>query len=328
MAKDTAILAADPEGVGPASHLISIFDPSDVGQALHDNGWSNSEAIQLLVDIARDAANNTARERMTAIKLVEDKAEKSLTLAGIIRRVSLEAQQNDGKTKKTLTAEGLQLIKEGAARTLSTLQLLEAGSQTPELIEVDQDDSRTRSDVQAPKHVHSRTVHVPDDNGPTGTGDGRSESGPCLNNGTHGPERTSSAYPTGTGQDDDKGSIQGTNDERGERTSVEPERGIPSSSLGTENQECGLKVRPDFGGTDRPARRTTPYTPGEARRRATGIGRLQGEDGPAGPTEVPPTIADGRPADGDPDTRGPRIAARYLPAALAATGFPGDSTAT
>ena len=85
----------------------------------------------------RMAANNTARERMAAIKFIEDKAEKSLTLAGVIQRVSIEALQDDGQTKKKLTAEGLQLIKDGAARTLSTLELLEAGSQTRDMIDVD-----------------------------------------------------------------------------------------------------------------------------------------------------------------------------------------------
>ncbi len=129
MAKDTAILTRDPDGIGPAQHLTNIFDPGDAGQALHDSGWSNSEVFELLMDIARDAANNTARERMAAMKFIEDKAEKALTLSGVIRRVSLTAQQDDGKTKKTLTADSLQLIKEGAARTLSTLELLEAGNQ-------------------------------------------------------------------------------------------------------------------------------------------------------------------------------------------------------
>ena len=66
VARDTEILRIDPEGVGPAARLIEMFDPANVGQAFHDHGWNSTEAIEVLTEIARDAANNTARERMAA----------------------------------------------------------------------------------------------------------------------------------------------------------------------------------------------------------------------------------------------------------------------
>ena len=343
MTKDISVLTTDPEGLGPAKHLISIFDPSNVGKALDDNGWNNSEAVQILTEIARDTVNNSARERMAAVKMLEDKSEKSLTLAGIIRRVSLEALQEGDGTKRKLTAEGLQIIKEGSARTLSTLELLEAAGQTQNIIDVDAEESSTheqRTNVDVPpsggtkcnsEHTGTSSPGRTGGGGVSGSGRGRTGSGPEP--GLHEGERPGPTYPQSP-PGHNQTTIGGTENERSTRPTVKHERSIPSSSPGS----YSIKPEREYGEDNRTPlpigagtvpspstvpRRTTPYTPGEARRRsiATSLSTTGSDD-----TSPTPDISTPRASDGSDDTRSntPHISARFLSPADAAHGFPGD----
>ncbi len=345
MTKDISVLRTDPEGLGPAKHLISIFDPSDVGKALYDNGWNNSEAVQILTEIARDTMNNSARERMAAVKMLEDKSEKSLTLAGIIRRVSMEALQEGDGTKKKLTAEGLQIIKDGSARTLSTLELLEAAGQTQNIIDVDAEESstnerRTNGDVLSSGGIQCSSEHLgtssPNHTGGSGSsGSGRGRTGSGPEPGLHELERPQPTNPQSS-PSDNQTTIGGTEDERSTRPTVEPGRGIPSSGTGNhriqpereygEDNRAPLPIGAGPGPSrNSTPRRTTPYTPGEARRRATAASKsIPGSDD----TSPTPDISTPRASDGSADARSstPHISARFLSPTDAAAGFPGDES--
>jgi hypothetical protein len=63
--------------------LLAFFTVEGVGTAVRESGFSATEAIQILVDVARNAGK--ARDRMAAVKLLEEKFERTLRLNRILQ---------------------------------------------------------------------------------------------------------------------------------------------------------------------------------------------------------------------------------------------------
>lgn len=314
------IRAVDPEGVGPI-RLLDFFSPDAVSEAMAEANWDAQEMIEQLAEIARDATNNTARERMAAMKMLTDQGKEALVLHGHIRKITAEATQEEGGIKKTLTADSLELLRAGSARMMTTLELLAAGQSTPEIIDVDTDGEtplsllkEDSSDSTTGRDVQSGVVG----RGPGGAGGGI-RGGPVQGSPVHGSERPDSTSSQASPQGDNKEAIKGAKDNEQKGIPNSTGSGRPSQGPGGPNgghqrehreagqhsntghcSETGAKDPPDSNPPGGVAPRTTPYTPGSARRRARRASTSDSDNGsPTG--GVPEDVGTTRPADGADD---------------------------
>lgn len=285
------------------SKLLGFFDPESIAAAFEENQWDTSEMIRQLTSIALNAQENTARERMAAMKMLQDQGKEALQLHGHIRRIEMTAEREQDGVKETLTAEGMQLLKEGTQRTLSTIDMLEAAEHVTELIDLEpKDDNGHTTDAAVPTRKPDDQLRLPDstggsssDGGSTGRdGDGCASEHVSDVTQLHGSEWTSTSDTESADEGNDTRPIGGTDYERESRTTEQPGGGLPSGSIGEPSGGHSVDVEAvDPGST----RRTTPYTPGESRRRATARARAPVATDATGP----PTLGDTRQPDGGSD---------------------------
>ncbi len=306
------VRSVDPDRVGPTSRLMEFFSPGAIAEAMEDAEWTSAEMIEQLAGIARDAANNSSRERMAAMKMLSDQGREALSLHGVIRNITTEAVAERDGVKTTLTAEGLKLLEAGSARTMSTLELLAASQNTSKIIDVEPlEESHERGDVEShgPDGASPDFSTNPESGGDSSDRSGarRRDSNHCIKSGEvaslHGSERPDQTSTASGPKDDDESSTRGAEDERISRTSIQP-GGSQSSTQpggsGGQHQQQHREAGRCHGTIHAETGRRTPYTPGEARRAAT----RAAETGPE-QCGSQPSDGDTRPPDGASDNATP-----------------------
>lgn len=294
---------------GGSGGLTSFFIPGEIDAAFRENEWAVAEMVEVLTNIVRctdvktinkkdgtviEEPVTTARERMAAITMLDRKAKEAMVLGGLIQtdRLTLKKTAEDG-TEAEYSVEGKRIAGDSSARLKSTLELLTAAShsQSDEIIDIVEEeetvDDTGNGSCDAATGIDGRISSGRPERGLRGSepgdvgGEGSSELAPV-----HGEERTDSADPPGT-EDNDQGTASGASNERGAGLPEQSGRsgedeavgdpggqhrgGHPTDSVSPPqpNNECstGTPVVRDLGVPDRglpggvPTRR--PIIPGE-----------------------------------------------------------------
>jgi hypothetical protein len=100
----------------PVAELLGFIDPLEIGKSLAASGWSLTDEISALVDLARDAPN--PRVRLQAITHLRRIVTESLVLSGHVRRVTME--DNDGTRRASITTSQTARALEAAHAGLLT----------------------------------------------------------------------------------------------------------------------------------------------------------------------------------------------------------------
>lgn len=234
--------------VGGEAAISSFFIPGEIGRAFDANEFTINEYVRTLVEIVRDP-ETPPREQMAAMKMLEMKAKEGMILGGLIqqKRLNLTKKMEDG-TVAEYNEEGLRVVREGSDRLLSTLELLQEGEETSEVIDVEvlDDDRRPTGDSR------------PDPGKRGGGSDGRGDTGPDGAGGSTDSPQLGEEWPDaadscgGSPGPDDEGGASGTEAERGE--------GLPGESGGS--PEDAGPGEADGGGHESPYANRGPIVPG------------------------------------------------------------------
>lgn len=239
--------------VGAGEGLTSFFVPGDIDRAFRENEFAVSEMIEILTDIARakdmrviqrkdgtqiEEPITSPRERLVALKMLDQKAKEAMVLGGLIQseRLQLKKVASDGTTAE-YNAEGMRLIQEGSSRLKSTLAILEGAScsKSDEIIDMEEEDGPKNDGGDGPR-LQSRPVsggkpkRSDQDSGRGGTGSGgrprsTGSGGDGVCGELHGPERAGSPESQSVrGTDDDQVTTGGAKNERETRVPVESGR--------------------------------------------------------------------------------------------------------
>lgn len=131
------VTVAGTDIVGPEADLMAFYLPADLATGLRANSYDAQEMLGTLVEIARGEAGEgeevTVKDRMASIRMLREIMKDALVMSGAITKITSRITDSaPGGGDRTITAEGLAVLRDGTQRRLSTLEVLEQAASTEE----------------------------------------------------------------------------------------------------------------------------------------------------------------------------------------------------